>query len=143
MFSAVLLRELGLEKHCASFALASIFHDLFLEEGQTLKGARALREHPIRAAELIQDLGDPLACELVLHYHEEPDGTGFPSGKNIKDLTLLHAIFIVSERVTGCISKKPDNHSEAVLGFVDFVGDTYQKGVFGEAYRTFLKSLAY
>ncbi len=58
--------------------------------------------HPIRSAELVQELSDvPQDIEMiVLQHHEKPDGSGFPRGLTHNQIAPLSAIFIIAHDLT-------------------------------------------
>ena len=98
-------------------SLAAILHDVCVENDElaqveTLEELEKLagkytstqlvdyRTHPELAAELVSSfsgkLFPPDVANIVLHHHELPDGSGFPNGLKVNDLSVLSAVFILS-----------------------------------------------
>ena len=59
------------------------------------------KSHPEKAADSLAQLPnvDPLTVVIVQQHHEEPDGTGIPSGLMGPDIDPMAALFIIGQRL--------------------------------------------
>jgi hypothetical protein len=58
--------------------------------------------HPTQGAEIVSVSGIPQAArmsEIILHHHELPDGTGFPSQRNMQEIHPMALPVMMSDRI--------------------------------------------
>jgi HD-GYP domain-containing protein (c-di-GMP phosphodiesterase class II) len=67
---------------------------------------QAVREHPLRSAAVLRELGiaDPLWLQLVLEQHERPDGSGYPEG--LQATGMAHRLLQMADVYVACISPR-------------------------------------
>jgi HD-GYP domain-containing protein (c-di-GMP phosphodiesterase class II) len=102
-------REMGLsERHIEEIELAGMLHDIGkigVEDQILMKPARLdpheqelMRRHPIYGAKILEPSESlrPLV-PLVLHHHENFDGSGYPDGRKGEEIPLGSRIIIVAD----------------------------------------------
>jgi HD-GYP domain-containing protein (c-di-GMP phosphodiesterase class II) len=102
-------REMGLsERHIEEIELAGMLHDIGkigVEDQILMKPTRLdpheqqlMRRHPIYGASILEPSESlrPLV-PLVLHHHENYDGSGYPDGRKGEDIPLGSRIIIVAD----------------------------------------------
>ena len=107
--AGAIAREMGLsEKLIEHIELAGLLHDIGkigVEDQILMKPARLdpheqelMRRHPIYGASILEPSESlrPLA-PLVLHHHENFDGSGYPEGRRGEDIPLGSRIIIVAD----------------------------------------------
>jgi len=107
--AGAIAREMGLsEKQIEEIELAGMLHDIGkigVEDQILMKPSRLdpheqqlMRRHPIYGASILEPSESlrPLA-PLVLHHHENYDGTGYPEGRKGEDIPLGSRIIIVAD----------------------------------------------
>ncbi len=107
--AGAIAREMQLsEKHIEEIELAGMLHDIGkigVEDQILMKPARLdpheqelMRRHPIYGASILEPSESlrPLA-PLVLHHHENYDGSGYPEGRRGEDIPLGSRIIIVAD----------------------------------------------
>ena len=107
--AGALAREMGLSEHqIEQVELAGLLHDIGkigVEDQILMKPARLdpheqqlMRRHPIYGASILEPSESlrPLA-PLVLHHHENFDGSGYPEGKSGDEIPLGSRIIIVAD----------------------------------------------
>ena len=107
--AGAIAREMGLsEKQIEQIELAGMLHDIGkigVEDQILMKPARLdpheqelMRRHPIYGASILEPSESlrPLA-PLVLHHHENYDGSGYPEGRKGEDIPLGSRIIIVAD----------------------------------------------
>jgi HD-GYP domain-containing protein (c-di-GMP phosphodiesterase class II) len=67
---------------------------------------QTVREHPLRSAAMLRELGmaDALWLRLVEEQHERPDGSGYPAGKPVAD--LAQRLLQMADVYVACISPR-------------------------------------
>jgi HD-GYP domain-containing protein (c-di-GMP phosphodiesterase class II) len=67
---------------------------------------QAVREHPLRSAAVLRELGvdDPLWLQLVREQHERPDGSGYPEGLQVTG--MAHRLLQMADVYVACISPR-------------------------------------
>jgi HD-GYP domain-containing protein (c-di-GMP phosphodiesterase class II) len=107
--AGAIAREMGLsEKQIEGIELAGMLHDIGkigVEDQILMKPARLdpheqelMRRHPIYGAKILEPSESlrPLV-PLVLHHHENFDGSGYPDGRKGEDIPLGSRIIIVAD----------------------------------------------
>jgi HD-GYP domain-containing protein (c-di-GMP phosphodiesterase class II) len=107
--AGAIAREMGLsERRIEEIELAGMLHDIGkigVEDQILMKPSRLdpheqelMRRHPIYGASILEPSESlrPLA-PLVLHHHENYDGSGYPEGKKGEDIPLGSRIIIVAD----------------------------------------------
>ena len=107
--AGAIAREMGLpERQIEEIELAGMLHDIGkigVEDQILMKPARLdpheqelMRRHPIYGASILSPSESlrPLA-PLVLHHHENYDGSGYPEGRKGEDIPLGSRIIIVAD----------------------------------------------
>jgi HD-GYP domain-containing protein (c-di-GMP phosphodiesterase class II) len=107
--AGAIAREMGLsERSIEEIELAGMLHDIGkigVEDQILMKPARLdpheqelMRRHPIYGASILEpsDALRPLV-PLVLHHHENFDGSGYPEGRKGEDIPLGSRIIIVAD----------------------------------------------
>ena len=116
----------------------------YLDAGVTSDNQQAYLKHPLSAVQLLSTLdGVPFDVnKIMMQHHEKMDESGFPYHLDRKKISLLTAIFIISEDISNCLYAGGDDSV-----FVDDVLDDfefkYNKGIFKkslEVLRTALGS---
>ena len=83
-------------------------HDAMARQTGALTDAQrqTVREHPLRSAALLRELGvaDALWLRLVEEQHERPDGSGYPAGKPVAD--LAQRLLQMADVYVACISPR-------------------------------------
>lgn len=69
---------------------------------------KSIRQHPVRAAEILTNAGvqDPLWLEAVRHHHEKPDGSGYPDGLRGDAVSLPVRIMALADIYSAMISPR-------------------------------------
>ena len=107
--AGAIAREMGLsERHIEEIELAGMLHDIGkigVEDQILMKPTRLdpheqelMRRHPIYGASILEPSESlrPLV-PLVLHHHENYDGSGYPEGRKGEDIPLGSRIIIVAD----------------------------------------------
>ena len=107
--AGAIAREMGLsERHIEQIELAGMLHDIGkigVEDQILMKPTRLdpheqelMRRHPIYGASILEPSESlrPLVS-LVLHHHENYDGSGYPEGRKGEDIPLGSRIIIVAD----------------------------------------------
>ncbi|MDQ2913816.1 MAG: HD-GYP domain-containing protein [Chloroflexota bacterium] len=107
--AGAIAREMGLsERHIEEIELAGMLHDIGkigVEDQILMKPTRLdpheqelMRRHPIYGASILEPSESlrPLV-PLVLHHHENYDGSGYPEGRRGEDIPLGSRIIIVAD----------------------------------------------
>ena len=107
--AGAIAREMGLsERHIEEIELAGMLHDIGkigVEDQILMKPTRLdpheqelMRRHPIYGASILEPSESlrPLV-PLVLHHHENCDGSGYPEGRKGEDIPLGSRIIIVAD----------------------------------------------
>lgn len=83
-------------------------HDAMARQTAPLTDAQrqTVREHPLRSAAMLRELGvaDALWLRLVEEQHERPDGNGYPAGKPVAD--LAQRLLQMADVYVACISPR-------------------------------------
>lgn len=83
-------------------------HDAMARQTGSLTDAQrqTVREHPLRSAAVLRELGvnDALWLRLVEEQHERPDGSGYPAGKPVAD--LAQRLLQMADVYVACISPR-------------------------------------
>jgi HD-GYP domain-containing protein (c-di-GMP phosphodiesterase class II) len=83
-------------------------HDAMARQTGPLTDAQrhTVREHPLRSAAMLRELGmaDALWLRLVEEQHERPDGSGYPAGKPVAD--LAQRLLQMADVYVACISPR-------------------------------------
>jgi HD-GYP domain-containing protein (c-di-GMP phosphodiesterase class II) len=83
-------------------------HDAMARQAGALTDAQrqAVREHPLRSAAVLRELGvkDAVWLQLVEEQHERPDGRGYPAGKPVAD--LAQRLLQMADVYVACISPR-------------------------------------
>lgn len=113
--TSVMCSELGMPDAREKLIMASLMHDLSVDEGnyQTIhewdklgrnvsdRSPEAVRYrlHPVHASQTAQtiDVLPPDVDQIILQHHEAPDGSGFPRGLGHVRIHYLAAVFIIAE----------------------------------------------
>lgn len=137
--------------------LAALFHDILLKNHELAK-IQSLRElndhpelllhetrkdfleHPGRAAELINSLGEvpPDVGNAIRHHHEKPDGSGFPAGLTGQTLPPISCLFILAHEYIDFV------HNESDRSFMAFLAKNryrYNSGYFKRIAKTLEEKL--
>lgn len=135
--------------------LASLFHDITVKnpamarlrnlselmnhkEWVFMESAEDIKLHPVRAAELVQQLGSvlPDVEVIVRQHHERPDGKGFPFGIGHAKFTPLSALFVVAQDFLDFYEKlEASQKSSALKDFLSKSANEYQFGHFRQLHR--------
>ncbi len=85
------------------------------ESGPTSEEIGLIRQHPEMSAELLQRVGvdDREWLSIVLHHHENVDGTGYPFGKVDSDIPENAKLLSLADRYTALLS--PRAYRKAIL----------------------------
>jgi HD-GYP domain-containing protein (c-di-GMP phosphodiesterase class II) len=107
--AGAIAREMELsERHIEEIELAGMLHDIGkigVEDQILMKPARLdpheqelMRRHPIYGASILEPSESlrPLV-QLVLHHHENYDGSGYPEGRKGEDIPMGSRIIIVAD----------------------------------------------
>jgi hypothetical protein len=139
-------------------ALASMLHDLTLPRdelaryhdgcapGETPTDAdRALiKSHPADAAALVNGMPDVPGevAFIVQQHHENADGTGYPKGVGVKDISPIAALFVISHDLVSAMYLEPPGefHMERYL-FKCESEKRFTKGAFGQVFRGVMAKL--
>jgi HD-GYP domain-containing protein (c-di-GMP phosphodiesterase class II) len=107
--AGAIAREMGLaEKEIEHIELAGLLHDIGkigVEDRVLMKPSRLdpdeielMRRHPIYGASILEpSIALRPLVPLVLHHHENYDGTGYPEGLTADDIPLGSRIIIVAD----------------------------------------------
>ena len=83
-------------------------HDAMARQTGPLTDAQrqTVREHPLRSAAMLRELGvaDALWLRLVEEQHERPDGSGYPAGRPVGD--LAQRLLQMADVYVACISPR-------------------------------------
>lgn len=83
-------------------------HDAMARQTGSLTDAQrqTVREHPLRSAAVLREVGvnDALWLRLVEEQHERPDGSGYPAGKPVAD--LAQRLLQMADVYVACISPR-------------------------------------
>lgn len=83
-------------------------HDAMARQTSALTDAQrqTVREHPLRSAAVLRELGvaDALWLRLVEEQHERPDGSGYPAGRPVGD--LAQRLLQMADVYVACISPR-------------------------------------
>lgn len=118
----------GSESTFFKLSLASFMHDITVKDEKLaecatiedakkmgLSGAELMRfkNHPSSAAEYVKNMSEIPADvdSIILHHHEQPDGSGFPRQIGASYMSPLAAIFIIAHDVTRSFFQDPDHFS--------------------------------
>ena len=98
MFRAALTMNIGMTRT----------HDAMARQSSALNDAQrvTVREHPLRSAAVLRELGvhDALWLQLVQEHHERPDGSGYPAGKPVS--LLAQRLLQMADVYVACISPR-------------------------------------
>ena len=98
LFRAALTMNIGMTR----------VHDGLARQAGELTDAQrnTVRQHPLLGARLLRRLGidDPFWLSLVEEHHEQPDGSGYPSGKAVNDLS--QRLLQMADVYVACISPR-------------------------------------
>lgn len=128
--AGAIAREVGLpEKQIEQIELAGLLHDIGkigIEDRVLMKPARLdsdetelMRRHPLYGASILEPSAAlrPLV-PIVLHHHENYDGTGYPEGLKGEDIPLGARILIVADTYEAMTSdriyRKAPGHDRAM-----------------------------
>ena len=90
-------------------------HDLAIENFDQLKNlydedtVQVILDHPAKAAEILTT-GDHIFSDvenIILQHHENPDGSGHPSGLSSSVISPLSCLFIIAEKYCHLFIKNP------------------------------------
>ncbi|MGH2450015.1 MAG: HD-GYP domain-containing protein [Candidatus Limnocylindria bacterium] len=138
-------REMGLaEKQIEQIELAGLLHDIGkigVEDRVLMKPARLdvdetelMRRHPIYGASILEPSAAlrPLV-PMVLHHHENYDGTGYPEGLKGEDIPIGARILIVADAYEAMTSdriyRKAIGHERALDQLSKFKGTQFDPKV--------------
>ncbi len=83
-------------------------HDIMARQSSALTDMQrqTVREHPLRSAAVLRELGvqNALWLQLVEEQHEKPDGSGYPTGKRVTDLP--QRLLQMADVYAACISPR-------------------------------------
>ena len=83
-------------------------HDNMARQASALTDMQrqVVREHPLRGAAVLRELGveNALWLQLVEEQHERPDGSGYPAGKRVSDLP--QRLLQMADVYAACISPR-------------------------------------
>lgn len=137
---------LGDELTVRKLTFASLFHDMTLSdtlyknkkrflqllarrEATPNKDLKEMLSHPTKAAELCRqwDYCPAVVDTIIFQHHEEPDGKGFPMGKNHDEIHPLSCILIICEDFINYFIDHIGNHN-----FQKYISDNQQKYSLGQ-----------
>ncbi len=145
--TCIMCAELKLEEAQEKLVMASLMHDLFIDESfypeieEWNKQARDFdnrspeivkyRLHPLHASQIAQtiDILPPDVDQIILQHHESPDGRGFPRGLSASRIHYLASIFIMAEDLVHFLD---DGHAleTSLKDYLTWGADRYQSGNF-------------
>lgn len=118
--AGMLAKELKLESSfCHDIEVAGMLHDigklrastyLYGGDDETLnvEKMRYVRMHPGLGYEVVKNEGYPdRVCEMILHHHENYDGTGYPNNMIGEEIPLGARILRVCDVFVALISDRP------------------------------------
>lgn len=136
-------------------AMASLFHDISFVEADLARVANkeqldslqlgptdekylAIKNHPIKCADLIKTLHEvPADVDIiVLQHHERPDGTGFPKGLRAHQIAPLSAVFIAAHDILNALDKEGDGFD--LKRFVRNAEGEYQGSAFKRVWKALM-----
>jgi len=94
----------------------------------------AVRSHPEKGVEILQPLKQfkPI-LPLILHHHENYDGSGYPYGLAGKDIPLLARIITVADTYDAIVSNRPyrsaSNHNNAINELIRNAGKQFDRDI--------------
>ena len=157
--SCMMCAEIGQVEAQEKLVMASLMHDLSLEEGlypeieEWNKQAKNLGErspeivryrlHPLHASQTAQtlDVLPPDVDQIILQHHEAPDGSGYPRGLTANRIHYLAAVFIIAEDL---ISFLDDGEAleTSLKDFLMWGENRYQQGNFKKIFDGIRKRIA-
>jgi len=159
--ASAMAREMdwGSDQILDKISFAGFFHDICVNEfdedlcfvenyDMSVTASLSKREseylkHPQMAIDLLNELdGIPQDVErIILMHHEKPDGSGFPSGREWKNIDPLVAVFIMAEEVVNSIYLAGTDKF-FIDDIVADIGERYNKGHFRKVFIALKGALA-
>jgi len=108
----------------------------------TKEEQRLIKEHPLKGATIIKSL-KPLksVTPIILHHHENFNGTGYPDGLKGSDIPLGSRIMAVVDAFEAMITKRPYRVPLAVKQAVEEIKKNSRSQFDPDVVRAFLKVL--
>lgn len=118
-YAAALAREMGLSANeIDEIEIGGILHDIgkigssediLLKEGRlTEKEFERMKAHPKNAVKILSPVGlSDTILKIVLHHHEQCNGTGYPDGLAREQIPLGARILMVADTIDAMTSDRP------------------------------------
>jgi len=104
-----------------------------------------IKEHPVESVKVLEPMKEwfgKIMLDVILHHHENYDGTGYPQGKKEKEINILARIIRVADSFDAMVTDRPYRKAlmqhQALLELKNGRGTQFDPkvvDVFLEAYR--------
>lgn len=130
-YGAALAREMGLSSNeIDEIEIGGILHDIgkigssediLLKAGRlTEKEFERMKAHPKHAVKILSPVGlSENILRIVLHHHEQCNGTGYPDGLSREKIPLGSRILMVADTIDAMTSDRPYRKAQSLTKLAD------------------------
>lgn len=130
--------RLILAARLADYGLTALEHELVLNPDRSVQAYEQYKKHPWLSVSMAQTIQlDQCVIDIIIDHHELLDGSGFPQGKQAKDINFLAKVLSVVDAYTQGVTIHQKTHDECLHQLASQCGMRYDETVVERFFELF------